>query len=132
MECKFCDGMGFFDADFDYDLGRYVPYGPACEDCEGSGQVDEVQPPEFDGEAESFDRGYEAGFNVGLQASEDHGKDQGFSDARYLIACAYAEMILDGVTQCSPIVHDVFERLFAVLDGEAVVPDYMNWGSDVK
>jgi hypothetical protein len=88
--------------------------------------------PEFDKEADAFDRGNEVGFLAGLQASEEHGKDQGFSHARYLIACAYAEMILDGVTQSSPIVHDVFERLFAVLDGEAVVPDYMNWGSDVK
>jgi hypothetical protein len=39
-DCKVCDGMGYFDADFDYDAGKYVPYGPACEDCDGTGKVD--------------------------------------------------------------------------------------------
>jgi DnaJ-class molecular chaperone len=37
-DCKVCDGMGYFDADFDYDAGRYVPYGDPCEDCDGTGK----------------------------------------------------------------------------------------------
>jgi len=37
--CKACDGMGYFDADFDYDAGKYVPYGDPCEACEGTGEI---------------------------------------------------------------------------------------------
>lgn len=36
-----CDGMGYFDVDFDYDAGRYVPYSSPCEDCDGTGRVEE-------------------------------------------------------------------------------------------
>ena len=41
MKCSFCDGVGFFDADFDYDAGRYVPYGK-CDECDGSGLVEDL------------------------------------------------------------------------------------------
>lgn len=86
--------------------------------------------PDVDKEAEAFDRGYEAGFLVGLKGSEDAGKEQGFIDARYLVSCAYTELIMDGVTQDNPIVHDVFEYLFKVLDGELLVRDFKNLKED--
>ena len=38
--CSDCDGIGSSDADFDYELERYVPYG-ICSTCDGSGYVEE-------------------------------------------------------------------------------------------
>jgi DnaJ-class molecular chaperone len=43
MECKVCEGMGCFEVDFDYDSGRYFRVGPDCEECEGTGEVDEEE-----------------------------------------------------------------------------------------
>lgn len=40
--CSNCDGVGSDDADFDYDAGRYVPYG-TCEKCDGAGYVYEEE-----------------------------------------------------------------------------------------
>ena len=92
--------------------------------------VDEVLvAPPVDEVDEAFEAGHEKGFLAGLKASEDHGKELGFADARKLIACGYVSLIADGVTQDNPIVHDVFEFLFKVFDGEILVPDYAdpNW-----
>ena len=40
--CHVCDGVGSDDADFDYDAGRFVPYG-TCEACDGSGYINEKE-----------------------------------------------------------------------------------------
>jgi DnaJ-class molecular chaperone len=39
MDCPDCDGNGSDDADFDHDLGKFVPYG-VCERCNGDGWVE--------------------------------------------------------------------------------------------
>ena len=88
--------------------------------------------PALDEVADSFDRGYEAGFIAGLQAHESNEFDRAFKAFRYLISSGYADMIVDGVTQDSPVVHDVFEYLFEVLDGKRPTRDYANWKPESK
>ena len=83
--------------------------------------------PELDQVADSFDRGYEAGFIAGLHAHEANEFERAFKAFRYLVSAGYADMIVDGVTQDSPVVHDVFEYLFEVLDGKRLTRDYANW-----
>lgn len=128
-DCATCEGTGW--EDFDYVDGRYVPY-TECSFCvkEDTVETTSLVAPDVDYEAEAFDRGHEVGFLAGLKASEDHGKELGLSDARDLVASGYATLILDGLTQDHPIIHDVFEFLFKVLDGEIPVPDYKNFGSE--
>ncbi len=88
--------------------------------------------PALDQVADSFDRGYEAGFIAGLHGHEDAEFRKAFVQARYLISSAYADMIVDGITQDSPVVHDVFEYLFEVLDGKRPTRDYANWKPESK
>lgn len=88
--------------------------------------------PALDEIADAFDRGHEAGFIAGLQGAELDAYGKAYAEVRYLVSCAYADMIVDGVTQESPIVHDTFDYLFKVLDGLKPVRDYKNWKPEVK
>ena len=88
--------------------------------------------PALDEVADSFDRGYETGFIAGLQAHEANEFERAFKAFRYLVSAGYADMIVDGVTQDSPVVHDVFEYLFEVLDGKRPTRDYVNWKPESK
>lgn len=127
--CATCESTGY--VDWDYVDGRYVPY-LECSFCvkEDVVETTSLVAPNVDEVAEAFERGNEAGFLAGLKASEDHGKQVGFSDARELVAYAYTTLIIDGLTQDHPIIHDVFEFVFKVMDGEIPVPDYKNMGSE--
>lgn len=88
--------------------------------------------PALDEVADAFDRGHEVGFATGLQGHDDAQFRKAYAEVRYLISCAYADMIVDGVTQESPIVHDTFDYLFKVLDGIKQTRDYKNWKPEGK
>jgi hypothetical protein len=88
--------------------------------------------PAVDEVADAFDRGHEVGFIAGLQGLAENEYVKAYKQLRYLVSCAYADMIVDGVTQESPVVHDIFEHLFGVLDGVKPVRDYKNWKPEVK
>lgn len=88
--------------------------------------------PALDDVADAFDRGHEIGFLAGLQGAELDAYEKAYAEVRYLISSAYADMIVDGVTQESPIVHDTFDYLFKVLDGLKLTRDYKNWKPESK
>jgi hypothetical protein len=88
--------------------------------------------PALDEIADAFDRGHEVGFIAGLQGAEHDAFAKAYAEVRYLISSAYADMIVDGVTQESPIVHDTFDYLFKVLDGVKQTRDYKNWKPESK
>jgi hypothetical protein len=88
--------------------------------------MDMLVAPNVDVVADSFDRGYDAGFNAGVKSADDMR-----AHVRYLISCAYADLMVDGVTDGSPIVHDVIEHVLNVVDGKVPARDYAYWGSEV-
>jgi len=89
--------------------------------------MDMLVAPNVDVVADSFDRGYDAGFNAGVGAPSVSQYEQAYKRLRYLVSCAYADLIADGVTEDSPIVHDVIEHVLKVVDGVLPARDYANW-----
>lgn len=83
----------------------------------------ELVAPNVDVVVDAFNLGYELGFNVALERSDE----LGLMEARYIVTAVYADMVSDGVTLESPVVHDVFEYVLKVLSGDQGYRDYRNW-----
>lgn len=94
--------------------------------------MDKLIVPNVDLVADSFDRGYEAGFKAGVEMPVEDQYHNAYARVRYLISCAYADMVMDGVTADSPVVHDVIEHVLKVVDGKLPVRDYANWDEGMK